>query len=400
MYSSRPPAEREEQQGSWNVTRALPVCHRAAGRVIAPPTRGVAGPDRRFRLLDPGDADHGGRADDAQVDRPAAKSARECHAGDAARLLRRGPRGRPTSGQEPVVAGPRDLRQLPEFFGRRPDLSDYGPYDIEILAEINHAPRLPLAEILARARWLESQGADVIDLGCDPGPAWPGVGEAVRALRSEGRRVSIDSFNPAEIEPAVGSGAELVLSVNRSNLRYAAGWGCEVVVVPDAADALGGLETSIARLAEAGVKFRIDPILSPIAFGMSDSLGRYLDVRRRRPQAEMLMGIGNLTELTEVDSAGINVLLLGFCQEQRIHSVLTTQEINWTRSAVRECDLARRLVHYAVGRHVLPKHLESGLLMLRSARSYWSTVGRRLPSWPRRSATTPTASSPRMAGCT
>ena len=28
---------------------------------------------------------------------------------------------------------------------------DYGGYDIEILAEINHAPRLTLAEILAQA---------------------------------------------------------------------------------------------------------------------------------------------------------------------------------------------------------------------------------------------------------
>jgi dihydropteroate synthase-like protein len=278
----------------------------------------------------------------------------------------------------PVVLGPRDLRQLPEFFGRQPDLSDYGPYDIEILAEINHAPRLPLRKILKLAGSLEGQGADVIDLGCDPGPAWPGVGQVVKALRDEGRRVSIDSFNPAEIELAVAAGAELVLSVNGSNLRYAAGWGCEVVVVPDAAntvaaadpvdaaDALGGLETSIASLSEAGVEFRIDPILSPIAFGMSASLGRYLDVRRRWPQAEMLMGIGNLTELTEVDSAGINVLLLGFCQEQGIRSVLTTQEINWTRSCVRECDLARRLVRYAVSRHVLPKHLEHGVLMLRS----------------------------------
>ena len=32
---------------------------------------------------------------------------------------------------------------------------------------------------------------------------------------------------------------------------------------------------------------------------------------------------------------------------------------------MRECDLARRLVHYAVGRRVLPKHLDAGLVMLR-----------------------------------
>ena len=57
----------------------------------------------------------------------------------------------------------------------------------------------------------------------------------------------------------------------------------------------------------------------------------------------MMMGIGNLTEMTDADSAPINVLLLGFCQETGIRSVLTTQVINWAHTSVRECDLARRL---------------------------------------------------------
>ena len=79
----------------------------------------------------------------------------------------------------------------------------------------------------------------------------------------------------------------------------------------------------------------------------------------------MMMGVGNLTELTDVDSAGINVLLLGFCQELGIHSVLTTEVINWCRSCIRELDLARRLVWFACQRQVLPKHLEPGLHLLR-----------------------------------
>jgi len=77
------------------------------------------------------------------------------------------------------------------------------------------------------------------------------------------------------------------------------------------------------------------------------------------------MGIGNLTELTDADSAPINVLLLGFCQELGIRSVLTTEVINWARSSVRECDLARRLVHYSDQHHTLPKRLEPRLVMLR-----------------------------------
>ena len=111
--------------------------------------------------------------------------------------------------------------------------------------------------------------------------------------------------------------------------------------------------------------FRIDPILEPIGFGFAASLGRYLEVRRRYPEAAMMMGVGNLTELTDVDSAGVNTLLIGFCQELAIRSVLTTAVINWARSSVREIDLARRLVHHAVTHRTLPKHLEPRLVMLR-----------------------------------
>jgi dihydropteroate synthase-like protein len=264
-----------------------------------------------------------------------------------------------------VERGPRDLRRLPEFFGEKPPETDYGQFDIEILAEINHAPRLPVAELLAEAERLRADGANLIDVGCDPGEPWSGVAEAVRALRDAGHRVSIDSMNPREIEPAVRAGAELVLSVNSSNREAACDWGCEVVAVPDAPAGLIGLDETVSRLAEAEVPLRIDPILEPIGFGFAASLKRYFDVRSRYPDAEMIMGIGNLTELTDVDSAGVNVLLLAICEEMGIRSVLTTQVIPWAKTSVRECDLARRLVYHAVRHRILPKHVEPRLVMLR-----------------------------------
>lgn len=268
----------------------------------------------------------------------------------------------------PVERGPRDLRRLPEFFGEQPAATDYGQYDIQILAEVNHSPRLPLPELLAEADRLKADGASMIDVGCDPGEPWSGVGEAVRALRDAGHRVSIDSMNPREIEPAVRAGAELVLSVNSSNCEAACDWGCEVVVVPDAPAGLAGLDETITALAEAGVRLRIDPVVEPIGFGFAASLKRYFDVRRRYPDAEMMMGIGNLTELTDVDSAGVNMLLLAICEELEIRSVLTTQVIHWARTSVRECDLARRLVYHAIRHKVLPKHLEPRLVMLRGGK--------------------------------
>jgi dihydropteroate synthase len=66
----------------------------------------------------------------------------------------------------------------------------------------------------------------------------------------------------------------------------------------------------------------------------------------------------------------VNVLLAGFCQELGVRSVLTTEVINWCRSAVKEFDLARQLVYHAVRERVLPKKLEPGLVMLRDPKVY------------------------------
>ena len=266
----------------------------------------------------------------------------------------------------PVERGPKDLMDLAEYLGgRREAPAGYGAYDIEILAEINHVPRLSLDEILSRAHAAQAAGADVIDLGCDPGTTWAGAAETVRALRREGLRVSIDSFNRDEVEAAVSAGAELVLSVDSSNREAARSWGCEVVAVPDVPATLEGLDRTVEALRAGGVPFRIDPVIEPIGFGFAASLARYLEVRRHYPEAEILMGVGNLTELTDVDSAGVNVVLLGFCQEVGIRSVLTTEVINWCRTAVRELDLARRLVHFACANRVLPKHFAPDLVLLR-----------------------------------
>ncbi len=113
------------------------------------------------------------------------------------------------------------------------------------------------------------------------------------------------------------------------------------------------------------MKVRLDPILEPIGCGIARALNRYARVRQLYPQLPMMMGIGNVTELTDVDSAGINMLLLGICEELRIESVLTTNVINWARSSVKECDIARRAVHYAVTHRVPPKRLDQRLVMLR-----------------------------------
>lgn len=269
----------------------------------------------------------------------------------------------------PFERGPKDLFDLPSFLGAPaatpPDLQQF---DIEILAEINHAPHMSDQQIITAAEGYREAGADIIDLGCVPGESWGRAGDVTHLLRQSGFRVSIDSFDRNEVERAVAQGAELVLSCNATNREWAADLNAELVVIPDRLDQLESVEASLEFLTQRDCRFRLDPILEPIGHGFTASLDRYITARQRWPQIAMLMGIGNLSELTEVDSAGVNLLLTAVCQELSIHSVLTTQVINWSQTAVAELDAARKLMFHCIGNHVLPKHLDSRLLMLRDPR--------------------------------
>ncbi len=267
-----------------------------------------------------------------------------------------------------VQKGPKDLREIPQHFGRAAAARDYGAWDIEILAEINNAPRLTGDQIRAAAGYYQASGADIIDIGCTPGLAFPNLAAVVQDLVRSNMRVSIDTFDPGEIRTAVEAGAELVLSVNGSNREAArdlAGSGARVVVVPDLGGPLASMDDTIEVLEKWGVPYLLDPILEPIGFGFTASLERYADTRRRYPEAEMLMGVGNLTELTAADSTGVNAMLIAVCQELGIRSVLTTEVIPWARGSVREIDVARRLMHHAVAHKTIPKGVDDRLVTIK-----------------------------------
>jgi len=268
----------------------------------------------------------------------------------------------------PVEKGPKDLREIPRHFGRAAEAADYGAWDIEIVAEINNAPRMSREAIRTEAARYRAAGADLVDIGCTPGLAFPALGDVVGELGRDGLRVAVDTFDPGEIRRAVEAGAELVLSVNAGNVEVApdlAGSGARVVVVPESGGGLDTLEPALERLGQVGVPCLIDPVLEPIGMGFMASLERYAAARRRWPRAEMLMGIGNLTELTAADSTGVNAVLVAVCQELGIRSVLTTEVIPWAHGAVREVDVARRLMHYAVTGRTIPKGVDDRLVTVK-----------------------------------
>jgi hypothetical protein len=95
----------------------------------------------------------------------------------------------------PVERGPEDLKDLPQYFGQGGAVPDLSAYSVLIFAEIVDAPDLSIAQILAKAERFKMQGANVIDLGCLPNKPFEHLAETVRALKSSGFKVSVDSMN-------------------------------------------------------------------------------------------------------------------------------------------------------------------------------------------------------------
>src|SRR5690349_5723384 len=266
----------------------------------------------------------------------------------------------------PAEKGPADLKRLPAFFGQADARSRYGARDVRVFAEINNVPRLDRERIVEAANYYREAGADVIDLGLSLGRRWLDDGpEVIADLKARGFTLSIDTLDPDEILMADAAGVDYVLSLNGDNRHVAERLRATPVLIPDTPDDLDSLDATIAHLRELGKPFLADPIIEPIGSGFAASLGRYLEVRRRHPDAEMFMGIGNLTELTEADTTGVTAMLIGFCQELGIRNVLTTEVIHWGRGAVREAVIAAELMHFAVTRGTTPKHVDGRLLTVK-----------------------------------
>lgn len=266
----------------------------------------------------------------------------------------------------PVQRGPKEVKDIPAHLGGQAAAPALAERTTLLFAEIADAPDLSLAELRDRAAALREDGADVIDLGCLPGVEFPHLESAVETLRQAGHRVSVDSLQPEELIRGGRAGAELLVSLTEDTLWVADALPGRIpVLVPREHGDLDSLDRAIAGMQERGRPYLVDPILDPFPFGLVTSLGRFGEIRRRYPEAELFMGLGNATELMEADSVGINALLTAVAQELGPVHLLTTQVSPHCRQAVREVDLGSRLMATAARAGTLPKGFSSGLLALR-----------------------------------
>ena len=270
----------------------------------------------------------------------------------------------------PVQRGPDELKDLPQFFGQGELKADLSRYAINIFAEIVDAPHLDVESILERAAVYRRAGADVIDLGCLPDTPFPHLAESVNALLSAGFRVSVDSVDPQELLTGGLAGADYLLSLSTDSLWLADEVESVPVLIPSRPGDLNSLITAMEQLDARGRRYLADPILDPLLFGFTESIHRYRELRRLRPDSEILMGIGNVTELTDADTGGINAVLAGIATELDIQHVLTTSVSPHANRAVNEVDVARRLMYCAREANSLPRDIDASLISLHDRRPF------------------------------
>jgi dihydropteroate synthase-like protein len=270
----------------------------------------------------------------------------------------------------PFLRGPDELKDIPVYFGRVRKASDMTKYDINIFAEIVDASALSVEAIVKRAEAYTQRGADVIDLGGLPDTPFPHLEETVHALKKKGYKVSVDSADTDELLRGGKAGADYLLSLNEDTLAIADRVAATPVLIPKEHGDMASLYRAMDKLDAKQRAYLVDPVLDPINFGFMKSLERYAEVRRERPDAEILMGTGNLTELTDADTTGITAVLLGIASELHIKNVLVVQVSPHTRRTVEEHDLARRIMYASRAENDLPKDYADGLLALHARRPF------------------------------
>jgi dihydropteroate synthase-like protein len=269
-----------------------------------------------------------------------------------------------------VVRGPDEVKDLPLYFGQARKVADLSRYDVNIFAEIVDAPERSIESILERAAYYKQSGADVIDIGCLPQEKFPHLEEAIAALHEAGFKVSVDSLELNDLRRAGKAGADHLLSLTEKTYHLAEETDAVPILVPAEMGSLASLERAMELMDKINRPWIADPILDPIHFGLTNSIVRYHELRRKYPDAPIMMGVGNLTELTDADTSGINAILFGIISELNITNVLATEVSPHARKAIMEANIARRMMFVAREDSSLPRDITNDLLVAHERRPF------------------------------
>jgi dihydropteroate synthase-like protein len=246
-----------------------------------------------------------------------------------------------------------------------------GTSSMKVMAEVVDASRLSDADLVRKISGYGS--ADIIDLGIPLESSEDAVRHAVKVARSASLKpISVDTLIPEYIKAGIAEGANLVLSLAAANIEAVgpliAEKGVPVVIIPDD-ESLDELLYNIKTAQKLGIRHILaDPVLSPIGRAV-EAIGRYREFRELMPEMPVFFGAGNITELMDADSIGINALLAGIAMELDASILFTTEASQKTMGSAEELKKACMMMALAKSRKSPPKDLGIDLLVIKEKRA-------------------------------
>jgi dihydropteroate synthase-like protein len=256
-------------------------------------------------------------------------------------------------------------------------------FPMRVLAEIANAPLLNQDELLDRAEYFVKKGADMLDIGMIAGENLENnIPEMVKVLKENmgDIPISIDTLNPTEIEVAVESGVDLILSLDLGNcdeiIPLIKEKKIPAVILPTDFSKNWTPRTIIERVNAIeelmkkcnGINVIADLILDPInSQSIVESIISCYKFKKRN-KVPLFFGVGNVTELLDVDSVGVNALLSGIAMELDASILFTPEASGKTLGSVHELLISSKMMFLAKNRGSAPKDLGINLLILKDKR--------------------------------
>ncbi len=245
---------------------------------------------------------------------------------------------------------------------------------MKVMAEVVDAGHLEQQELIDRILYFEDQGADIIDLGMSLETTKEEVRTAVLTARSvTSLPLSIDTLDPDLINEGLDAGADIVLSLNSENINEVKDNiirnSAAAVIIPDCSCELESLFNTIGSARDSGINNIIaDPVLEPLGHGFVESIDRYYEFRKRDRSTPLFFGAGNVSELMDADSIGINAMLSGIAMELESSILFTPEYSDKARGSVQELKTASMMMILAKERGSAPKDLGIDLLEIKEKR--------------------------------
>ncbi len=258
-------------------------------------------------------------------------------------------------------------------------------FPMRVLAEIANAPLLTPEKLLQRAEYFVKSGANMVDIGMIAGENMASeIPPMVKLLKENlDVPVSIDTLQTEEIKVAVDAGVDMVLSLDHGNyqdvLPFLEQKKIPAVILPTdykrgwVPETIGERINSLIDLKNKckGIDVIADPILDPLnSKSMVDSIiacRKFSEEVQPNP-CPVFFGIGNVTELLDVDSVGVNALLAGTSMELGASILFTPEESGKTIGSVKELAVSSKMMFLAKMRGSIPKDLGINLLVFKDKR--------------------------------